>query len=127
MATIQALMGTGVPPLTAGLLGTSVQAVAGAGTAQGTATAILKDSKIVQVTGASSNTGAILPDDAQIGDIFYVSSLASDDAVIYCPVGHTLNGTSNGGCTFSAEGTIIFIRTGLTTWVCTGTATGTVA
>lgn len=128
MATPTALMGLGMPPALANELGNGVQAVTAAGTAQGTATAIKREPSIVNVTAASSQTGAILPSDAPIGKPYYVNSVGGTAAVIYAPSGQTLNGTSNGGATFSAAvGTLIFIRISVTAWVCTGTATATVA
>lgn len=123
MATEQDLVGLGTPPAVAELLGITPQSVTGAGTTQATATAILKT--LALVTGASSQTGAILPLAAKVGVPYIVASIGGTAAKIYAPVGHTLNGVaSSTGLTFSAAtGTAIFIRTGATTWVCTGTAT----
>src|SRR4051812_23396159 len=125
MPTSQDLMGGGIAPLVASMLGNDPLAISGAGTTQTTATAIR--SHLSVVTGTASNTGAILPVDGKIGSPFFVANVGGTAAKIYCPVGHTLNGTSNGGCTFSAVGMLIFIRTSTTAWSVTGTATGTVA
>ena len=79
------------------------------------------------VTAAGGATGAILPD-GLVGTPHYVISVSGTAAKIYCPVGHTLNGTSNGGATFSAAtGMLIFIQSSKGVWFCTGTATATVA
>lgn len=125
MPTPSALMGAGHPPLQAELLGNEVQALNGAGTTQAAATAIR--STMSRVTGASSQTGAILPATAQIGTPYYVASVAATAAKVYCPVGHTLNTVSNGGCTFSAAGLLVFIQMAKGEWWVTGTATGSVA
>ena len=120
------LMGLGMPSGLAGLLSDEALSISGAGTTQATATAIR--SKLTNITAAGGATGGILPSTAPIGFPFYVTSLGATAPVIYCPVGHTLNGTTNGGCTYSASpGTLIFLRTSPTAWVVTGTATGTVA
>lgn len=125
MPQSQDLMGFGMDPFSSGLLGNDPQALAGTGTTQGTAAAIL--SHLVEVTGASSNTGAILPASAHIGTPFYVASVGGTAAKIYVPSTHTLNGTTNGGATFSAAGLLIFIQTSRGKWWVTGTATATVA
>lgn len=120
------LVGLGLPAQLAAVLGNQAAAVTAAGTTQATATAIMTHLAIV--TAAGGATGAILPSGALVGTPYYVTSLGATAPVIYCPVGHTLNAVSNGGCTFSASpGTLIFMKTGSTTWVVTGTATGTVA
>ncbi len=125
MPTSNDLMGAGVPPLQASMQGNDPQAINGAGTSQATATPIL--SHLVTLTGGSSATGAILPAQGKIGTPYYVYDIGSTRGKVYCPVGQTLNGTSNGGCTFSAVGVIIFIQISKGVWVCTGTATGSVA
>lgn len=120
------LMGAGMPPLQAAELGNEVLSINGAGTTQATATLIT--SHMVAVTAASSQTGAILPIGGLIGTPYFVASVSGTAAKIYCPVGHTLNGTSNGGATFStATGLLIFIQTSRTVWFVTGTATASVA
>lgn len=123
MATEQDLVGLGMPPALADLLGITPQSVTGAGTTQGTAAAIYNE--LALITGASSNTGAILPATAKVGVPYILASIGGTAAKIYAPVGHTLNGVaSSTGLTFSAAtGTVLAIRTGATTWVCTGTAT----
>lgn len=112
------LVGAGLPPLPAALLGNQATSLAGAGTTQATAAAIL--SHLVKVTGSGSNTGAILPAAALVGTQYFVASLASGSpAVVYAPVGHTLNGTTNGKYTFAtAVGMAVFIKTGSTEWWC---------
>lgn len=125
MPTTTQLLGAGFPALPAALLGNDPVALAGAGTTQGAATAIVSHLSIVTATGG--NTGVVLPAGASIGSAFYVVSAGGTAAKVYCPVGQTLNGTTNGGCTFSAAGMLIFVRTSTTAWWVTGTATGTVA
>lgn len=125
MANTQNLMGASFTSLQAGLIGLDPSNVTGVGTSQTTAAAII--SHLALVTGSASNTGAILPSGAVIGSPYFVLSVGGTAAKVYCPSGHTLNGTSNGGATFSAAGMLIFIRTSTTAWWCSGTATGTVA
>ncbi len=125
MPLSQDLMGFGMNPFLAGSLGNDASTLAATGTTQATAAAILSHN--VEVTGASNNTGAILPSAAKIGTPYYVHDVGGTQSKIYCPVGHTLNGTANGGATFSANGTLIFIQSSRTKWRVTGTATATVA
>lgn len=126
MATEQDLTGLGIPPAVALLLGLTPQTLAGTGTTQATAAAILKAMPVC--TAASSNTGVILPAGAAVGTPYFVVALGSTALVVYCPVGHTLNGTTNGKATYSASpGLAIFIKTGSTTWVTQAAVTTTVA
>lgn len=97
MASANELMGLGTPPQLAALTGANPQTVTCAGTAQGTATAIL--SKCAELSAASSQTGAILPSDGPLYQPFFVFTSSSTSAVVYAPSGHTLNGSSNGSLT----------------------------
>jgi hypothetical protein len=113
-----------MPPFLAGELGNTVQAVTGAGTAQTTATAIQAEGKLVLVTGASSQTGAILPANAKIGTPYYIFSVGGTAAKIWPnSATGTINGGAGGaGVTFSAGvAGGIFIKTattsaGVDTW-----------
>jgi hypothetical protein len=108
-------MGLGMPASLAGELGNLPQAVTGAGTTQGTAANIYEH--LVSITAAGSATGGILPLNAKIGTPYYVTSVSGTAAVIYPPVGHTMNGTLNQGVTFSAAtASGIFIQMSSKNW-----------
>jgi len=119
-----ALMGYGMSPFLAAELSNDVQSVTGAGTTQGTATAIQAEGHLVLVTGASSQTGAILPSGAKIGTPYFIYSVGSAAAVIYPnSTTGTINGGSAGGgftCSAAVSG-YIFMKTaqtaaGVDTW-----------
>ena len=115
MSTEQDLMGYGMPPFLAGLLGLTPQALTGAGTAQATATLIT--SRWVQCTAASSNTGVILPA-AKVGEPYFVTSVGGTATKVYPQTSGTINGgAANAGVTFSATpATAIFIQSASVTW-----------
>ena len=123
MPTSQDLMGLGVPGMLAEEIGNSPQSIAGAGTTQATAAAIR--TQLALVTASGGATGAILPSDALIGSPYYVISVSGTPAVIYAPVGQTVNCvTSATGHTFSgASGMQIFLRVSSTAWFSTGITT----
>lgn len=124
MPTSDSLLGFGLAPALAAELGNDVQAVTGAGTAQNTATAIKTEGKLVLVTGASSQTGALLPANAKLGTPYFILSVGSAAAVIYP---NSATGTINGGsagagftCSAAISG-YIFMKTaqtsaGVDTW-----------
>lgn len=115
MPTAFDLMGFGTPPALAGELGNSPQAVTGTGTSQTTAAPIYEH--LASVTASGGNTGAILPSGAKIGTPYYVCSVSGTAALIYPPVGHTLNGTLNQAVTMSAATTAgIFIQFSSKNW-----------
>lgn len=99
MPTGDDLVGLGMPPSLASILGNQPSSLTCTGTAQGTAATIL--SKLIELVAASSQTGAILPSGAHIGSPFYVFCSSSTSAVVYCPSGHTLNGTANNSLTLA--------------------------
>lgn len=106
MAASFELVGTGMPPQLASLLGGDPSLLTCTGTSQATA-AVVK-SKNTELSAASSQTGAIL----QKGSLynfhaFFTSS--STSAVVYCPVGDTLNGSSNGSLSIAQnKGAVIW-------------------
>ena len=118
------LMGFGLPPFLAEQLGNTVQSVTGAGTTLATAAKIYSEGHLVLVTGASSQTGAVLPAAAKIGTPYYICSVGGTAAKIWPnSASGTINGGSAGaGVTFSAAvASGIFIKTaqtsaGVDTW-----------
>ncbi len=126
MPSEQDLVGIGVTPELARLLGLTPQTIAGLGTTQATAAPIYKT--LALVTAAGSATGAILPSGAPLNTLFVVVGIGSTAPVVYAPVGHSMNGTLNGKATFSASpGVAIFIRTSSTAWVTAAAVTTTVS
>lgn len=92
-ASVSNLMGLGMSPALAGILGNTPAAVTCAGTAAGSATPIA--TRFSRLTAASSQTGAILPavgSNASLGDTFVVNTESSTAAVVYPPTGATING-----------------------------------
>ncbi len=94
MPTATDLVGLGMPPQLANVLGNEPSAVTCAGTAQATAT--IAKSKNVELTAASSQDGAIVAADSLIGSAHYFFNSSATTAKVYCPVGATMNGSSNG-------------------------------
>lgn len=93
MATTQDFMGLGTPAAVASLLGYNPTSLTCTGTSAGTAAAIT--SKLVNLTAASSQTGAILPSGLTLGSRSYVACTSSTSAVLYPPTGATINGASS--------------------------------
>ena len=94
MPTSDALMGFGMPSQQASQLGANPNALTTTGTSQTTA-AVLK-SRNTELVTAASQTGAIPPATAGVFDLYFITNQASTPAVVYVPVGHTLNGSLNG-------------------------------
>ena len=114
MPQSQDLMGLSMPYPLAGEVGNDVSSINGAGTTVGAATKIT--TKFVLITGASSQTGAILPADAKIGSPYYVVSKGSAAAVIYPPSGQTINSGASSVTMSAAVSSGIFIRASATVW-----------
>ena len=88
------LTGFGMNPIQAEKLGANPATVAGVGTSQSGA-AVLK-SKSCEVTAASSQTAVIIPSGRGLNEPQHVFNSTSTTALVFAPVGHTLNGTVNG-------------------------------
>lgn len=84
------LMGVGLPAAVAGRLGHQPASITCAGTAAGTATVMT--SKMCQLSAASSQTGAMLPD---TNGLCIVNTLSSTSAVVYAPNSGTINGAAS--------------------------------
>lgn len=108
MPTADNLIGMGVPPLLAQNTGNTPSALTATGTAQGTAATI--KSTLVEITTASSNTGAILPADALMGTPYWAYNVAAPTAVVYVPSGHYLNGTQNAGLSVATNKAAVLIQ-----------------
>lgn len=93
MSTTADLMGLGLPPALASRLGNTPATWAGAGTTQTGAT--VTNSSLSLLVPASSNTAFILPLAASTGRPFYLwNTSATITAVVYPPVGGTINGAA---------------------------------
>lgn len=83
------------------------------GSTQATALAITSDISVFTTVAAS--TGAILPGTLGAGDLVVYNGGASSLAV-YCPVGGTMNGTSNGSFTVGTTKAARFISADGIAW-----------
>lgn len=97
MPTGDDLVGLGVPPQLAEVLGNGPNALTTTGTSQATAATIKAHN--TELTTAGSQTGAILPSAAKIGTLYYISNPTATSGVVYVPSGHYLNGSQNAGLT----------------------------
>jgi hypothetical protein len=79
-------------------IGDAATGLTAAGSTQATALAITSDISVFSTVGAS--TGAILPSTLGACDLVVFNGGANALAV-YCPVGGTMNGTSNGSVSVS--------------------------
>lgn len=107
MPTATALMGLGMAAQPAELLGGEPSARgAGVGTAQVGAKTIL--SKNSEVTPTAGQTAYILPNSNVFQDYhFYNSAATAVTALIFPPVGHTMNGTLNASVSVAQNKTAI--------------------
>lgn len=102
VATADDLTGFGLAGQLAALLGANPQALPGSGTVQGGA-AILK-TRNTELVPSAGNTAFIPPPDAKVMAPFFLTNQQATAAVIFVPVGHTLNGTLNGSIAALAQG-----------------------
>jgi hypothetical protein len=93
MPTADALCGIGFSAQEAERLGENYSALTCAGTTQAAAAKVL--SRDVELTAASSQTGAIIPSTAEIMDVFYFFNSSATTAVVYAPASTTLNGAAS--------------------------------
>jgi hypothetical protein len=100
------LTGLGMPVQLAELVGAPVNALTCTGTSQTTAATVI--SRNTELVTSASNTGAVLPTTAKImNPYFFTSQATATGAVVYVPVGHTLNGTINTGVAIAQFGSAI--------------------
>lgn len=93
MATSVALMGLGMPAQQAEVLGMDPTNLTTTGTTQATAAKVL--SKNVKLTTAGSQTGAVIPSGAGVGDVYFFFNSTATTGIVYAPVGDTLNGAAS--------------------------------
>lgn len=95
MSTTTDLMGLGMPGPLASRLGYNPTTLVCTGTAAGTAATMT--SKMVTLTAAASQTGAIIPSGLSLGGVMYINTdhATTATAVVYPPSGATIdNGAS---------------------------------
>lgn len=102
------LVGLGMSPLLASTLGNDDQLLTCTGTSQATA-ALIKTTN-VELSAASSQTGALLNVNLLIGSPVFAFCSSSTSAVIYPPNGGTLNGTLNGSFTLAQNKAAVLIQ-----------------
>jgi len=102
------LIGLGMPPALAQILGNDDSIVTCAGTSQATATLIKTTN--AELVAASNQTGAILSANTPIGSPVYGYVSSSTAAVVYPPIGHSLNGTLNLGLTLAQFKSVYFFQ-----------------
>lgn len=116
MPTADDLTGLGVPPSVASSLGNQPSNLTCAGTTQATAAVGL--TKNVVLNAQSGATGAVPNSTAAIGSEHYYANgtLSATSAVVYCPVGHSLNGVLNNSVTIAANGFSILFQSSSKVW-----------
>lgn len=93
MPTSDALCGLGLPAQVSDQLGLNYSALTCAGTTQATAAKVL--SRNVELTAAASQTGAVIPTTAEIMNEYFFFNSSGTTAIVYAPVGSTLNGAAS--------------------------------
>lgn len=93
LGTEDDLTGLGMPPQLADLIGSQPITQAGAGTTQGTATSLRTQS--VELTTAGGQTAFIVPAIIGINREVLVVNTSATPALIFPPVGGTMNGVLN--------------------------------
>ncbi len=113
MPTATDLMGLGMPGELAGLLGNQPQALTATGTTQAGAAAITAHLVTMTATGAD---GIILPITGKVGTPYYVLNSSASTGLVYCPVGHTMNTTSNGSVSVATHLGVLCIQMSKGVW-----------
>lgn len=107
MPTQTDLAGLGMPVELAAVLGNQPVAVTAAGSTQAGATAITTHLTAMTATGAD---GLILPSAAKIGTPYWIFNVSASTGLVYCPVGHTMNTTSNGNVSVATHLLVVCIQ-----------------
>jgi hypothetical protein len=110
------LMGLGLAPALANLMGDQVSTVAGVGTAQAGAAAL--GTSITLLTTAASQTAFVLPAAAQLLNGYLVSNTSATTALIFPPTGGAIDqGSANASVSVAQNKTRILIRTSANVWI----------
>ena len=108
-------MGLGIPGPLANRLGNTPSAVTCAGTTSGTATKLYN--KVNILTAAGGATGAILPSEASLGSVWFITNPTSTTAVLYPSTGTTFNTSVATSLNIAQYNSVIAVRTSATTWM----------
>jgi hypothetical protein len=99
------LTGLGMSPQLAVLIGDNPGVLAGKGTTQTGATPFLGNLEEVTATGGQT---AFVLTHYELNTPVFVTCTSSTSAVVFCPSGATLNGSSNGSLTIAQNKSAIF-------------------
>ena len=102
------LMGLGMESHMANILGNDDSIVTCAGTTQAAATLIKTTN--VEFSASGGATGAILSATLPIGSPVYGITTSSTAAIIYCPVGHSMNTSLNGSLSLAQNKAAVLIQ-----------------
>lgn len=100
-ATTTALMGKGFPGEVANVIGCDYALVKGVGTAQVGAAVIPADN--VELSATGGQTAVILPTNQVVAECAFLVNPSATTALVFVPVGHTLNGTLNGSLSIATN------------------------
>lgn len=115
-ASASKLVGVGMPPGQAQLVGNTVYSVTGVGTAQTGATPLVGNVNILTTAGGA--TAFVLSTVWAIGDQVTVSNPASTTALIYPPVGGNFNGGStDASISVAQNANVVMTRLTSTNWI----------
>jgi hypothetical protein len=119
MALAVDLMGVGLPQEQAVRLGFSdLTTIAGATTAQATATLIPAQTNNVLATTAVGQTGFRLPADAELEVPYLVTNSTATAALVFPPTGGTINAAAaNASVSIAQNLARMFVRKSATRWV----------
>lgn len=93
VATSDDLLGLGMPAQLAAMVGANPSKLTTAGTTQATAATML--TRNAELSTGAGQTGAVPNPAAALMNPYWVTNQTATTAVVYVPVGHTLNGTLN--------------------------------
>ena len=115
MAATAKLIGLGMPPALAKQVGTTVQTLAGVGTAQTGAKAITVNYALLTTSGGA--TAFVLSDTWAIGDSVTVCNTSSTAALIYPNSGSAIDaGSTDASVSVAQNESRAFTKTSSTTW-----------
>jgi hypothetical protein len=95
-------------------IGDLVGALTANNTTQATATAITSDIAVFTTVAASG--AAVLPGTLGAGDIVVFNGQATNALLVFCPVGGTMNGTSNASASIPVSKTARFVSADGLAW-----------
>ena len=103
----------GMPGPLSDQLGFTATNLTATGSAQTNAALILSQLVTLTATGAD---GVILPTIATIGSPYWVFNSSASTGLVYCPVGSTMNGSTNGSLSVTTHKLAVFIQHSRNNW-----------